>query len=1057
MSTPALTDVIIPQARIPRATYRLQFNAGFTFQDAEQLVPYLAALGISDLYASPILLARPGSQHGYDVCDPSQINPELGTPEDFDRLSATLQSQGLGLLLDIVPNHMGVHSDANLWWNDVLENGPSSIYAQYFDIDWHPIKAEIANKILLPILSDHYGKVLEQGELRLIYHSGAFWLQVADAMHLPIAPRTYRMVLAEVLPLLRDTLGGEHADVADLESIITALHYLPPPEEITAEKITERYREKEVVKRRIATLYDFSGAFRRALDATVERINGSPGVAASFDLLEALIAAQCYRPAFWRVASEEINYRRFFDINALAAIHVEHAEVFYATHARIFDLLDSGKVTGLRIDHPDGLWNPGQYFRQLQDRYLTGQVDRWQREQLSTSEEPRPVLPGGPVSPSSSIPPGGLVPPGSPVPPGNPTPADGSPPAARTPAEELLVHWRASLEAHYDDVTHNRVARNRWPLYIVVEKILTERELLPADWPVFGTTGYDFMSGVNDLFVAHANERDMSDLYASFIERQPPYATIVISAKRLIMNTSLTSEINALGYDLERITERNRRYRDYTLNSVIYALREVITHLDVYRTYTAENLVVSERDQLYIQMAIAEAKRHNNRIDVELYDFLQDTLLLRNLSEFREADRQAVINFVMKFQQVTGPIMAKSLEDTAFYTYNRLVSLNEVGDNPEQFGTSVTAFHDQNAARWQSWPHALLATSTHDTKRSEDVRARINVISECPQEWEAAITRWHTMLLPYKVQENGGELPTRNDEYLLYQTLMGIWPDPGTPEDQRDAIRARVADYMVKAAQEAKTNTSWINPNAVYLQALRSFVDALFAPATGDAFMADFLPLQRRIAWFGRFNALSQTLLKMTAPGVPDLFQGMELWNYSLVDPDNRRPVHFAARSALLAEMQARTLEGGDLPTFCQELVASALDGRVKLYTIWAALALRQAHERIFADGDYRPIVARGDQWQHVCAFAREIGDAAIITIAPILIYQLCGGEERAPIGAEVWGDTWLTLPDHYVGRQFRDGYSGAIHTVAMRDGVPGLTVANMLDVFPVALLAQVE
>ncbi len=1039
LSTPASPDISIPQPRIPRATYRLQFNAGFTFQDAERLVPYLAALGISDIYASPILLARPGSQHGYDVCDPSQINPELGTPEDFDQLCATLHAQGMGVLLDIVPNHMGVHADANRWWNDVLENGPGSIYAPYFDIDWHPIKVEIANKILLPILSDHYGKVLEQGGLQVIYHHGAFWLQVTDTMHLPIAPRTYRMVLAEVLPLLRDTLGAEHADVADLESIITALHYLPPPEELNAEKMTERGREKEVVKRRIATLYEGSEAFRRALDATVERINGSPGVASSFDLLEALIAAQCYRPAFWRVASEEINYRRFFDINALAAIHVEHAEVFNATHARIFDLLDSGKVTGLRIDHPDGLWNPGQYFRQLQDRYLVGQGDRWLREQPHASDPPRAAPTDGPVSSSDTV------------------LAGGSAPTTRAAAEALLANWRAILEARDADVAHNHGARNRWPLYIVVEKILSEREDLPADWPVFGTTGYDFMSGVNDLFVARANEQIMSDLYAAFIEPQPPYGTIVISAKRLIMNTSLTSEINALGYDLERITERNRRYRDYTLNSVIFALREVITHLEVYRTYTAENLVVSDRDQWYIQKAITEAKRAHQRIDEELFDFLQDTLLLRNLREFREEDREAVVNFVMKWQQVTGPIMAKSLEDTAFYSYNRLVSLNEVGGNPEQFGTSVTAFHDQNHARWQSWPHALLATSTHDTKRSEDVRARINVLSECPQEWEAALTRWHTLLLPHKVMEDSREFPTRNDEYLLYQTLIGIWPDPGSPEDQRDALRERVADYMVKAAQEAKINSSWMQPNAVYLQALRGFVDAIFESATGDAFFADFLPWQRRIAAFGRFNALAQTLLKMTSPGVPDLFQGMELWNYSLVDPDNRRPVQFAERSALLAQIQARASEDGDLPALCQELVTNALDGRVKLYTILAALHLRRAHERIFADGDYRPIVARGDQWQHVCAFAREMGDVAILTIAPILIYQLCDGVERAPIGAEVWRDTWLTLPDHYAGRQFRDCYSGAIHTVALRDGVPGLTVANVLDVFPVALLAQVE
>lgn len=1059
MSMPSLADVIIPHPRIPRATYRLQFHAGFTFRDAREIVPYLDALGISDIYASPILFARPGSQHGYDVCDPSRLNPELGTPEDFAELVAELHARGMGILLDTVPNHMGIHTAANAWWMDVLENGPSSIYAHYFDIDWQPIKQEIANKVLLPILGDHYGQELERGALQLVFDQpgvggsgtnpvpGAFWLMIDDGLRLPIAPQTYRTILHYCLDVMRSQLGGIHPDVQELESILTALDHLPPPETQDLPSIALRYREKEVTKRRIAQLAAHSQAMRLALDQTVHAFNGVSGDQSSFDRLDDLIAEQSYRPAFWRVAADEINYRRFFDINQLAAIQVEHDEVFTATHRLIFELLARGDISGLRIDHPDGLWDPARYFRQLQDRFVTDQAERWVKAH-ETGDQPNLEL--------------------------------------RALVRDVLASWRVGLQAHHDETRD-------WPLYIVVEKILSEREPLPADWPVFGTTGYDFLNGVNDLFVARENERAFTRLYQDFTIHQPSFAAVALSSKRLIMNKALSSELNALSHQLERITERNRRYRDYTLQSVDTALREVILYLQIYRTYTAPAdltaedgrspadskadshglafadgktvvtplPIVSERDQHYITAAVNEARRQHTPIPSGLYDFLEDTLLLRNILQFREEDRQRVIDFVMKFQQVTGPIMAKSLEDTAFYSYHRLVALNEVGGNPEQFGASVGVFHEQNAARWREWPHALLATSTHDTKRSEDVRARIDVLSEMPQEWEAAVSRWHAFTLGAKQEAEGMEIPSRNDELLLYQTLIGIWPFQA-PEAQALAdLHARVTAYMRKAVQEAKTNSSWINPNDPYLVALDAYVAALLDPAPENAFLADFQPFARHVAYFGQFNALSQTLLKLASPGVPDFYQGTELWGDALVDPDNRRPVDYGRRRAALTTLIAGSGEGGrreseECRELCAQLLVAAADGCLKLYTIAQALELRRRKEQLFAEGTYRSLEARGEFWQHCCAFARQWGETSAIAVTPRLLCKLQSGDERPPLGEATWHDTWLTLPDDLAGRTYRDVFTGSRLRVGERDGVPCLAVAELLSAFPVALLEQV-
>ncbi len=1011
MATPSFTDDLIPTPRIPRATYRLQFNPQFTFRDALAIVPYLDALGISECYTSPILQARPGSMHGYDVCDPAHLNPELGSEADFDALTAELRRHGMGLLLDTVPNHMGIHCECNAWWMDVLENGPSSQYATFFDIDWHPIKTEIENKVLLPILGEQYGQALENGSLQLSFDNGAFYLTVYGTQRLPIAPHTYRELLAFGLTALREQPDANQDDVQELESIGTSLAHLPPPEETDPARITERYREKEVVKRRIATLYANSDAVRAMLDDTVRAYNGTPDDPTSYDRLDALIRQQSYRTAYWRVAAEEINYRRFFDINELGAIRVEIPEVFEATHALILRLLAEGRVTGLRIDHPDGLWNPAQYFRQLQERYVSDASAAWLRDH---------------------------------------TPEDGDGEALRAQVTEAVAAWRATLTTPRDGPTD-------WPLYVVVEKILSEREPLPRDWPVYGTTGYDFMNGVNDIFVARENERDFTDLYHRFTEQDEEYSALISRSKRRIMTSALISEINALGHQLERITERNRRYRDYTLNNLVDALYEVITYLQVYRTYITEERIISERDRHYVQTAIAAAKRQNTTLAEGIFDFIQDTLLLDNIDRFHADDRAAVVAFVMKFQQVTGPIMAKSLEDTAFYLYNRLVSLNEVGGNPEQFGASVSVFHEQNLARRRNWPHALLGTSTHDTKRSEDVRARINVLSELPAEWAAAVDRWRALNDAIRQDNDGEAMPARNDEYLLYQTLIGIWPfgDP-TPEELQQ-VRDRMAQYMEKAVQEGKEHSSWVTPNAAYTAALQAFTTALLDPHPDNAFLADFAPFARRIGYFGQFNALSQTLLKLTAPGVPDLYQGCELWDFALVDPDNRRPVDYAARQhALNALAGRRRAAGDDRAALCRDLLANSADGYIKLYVTQTALDLRRADPNLFAAGSYRAIEARGDGWQHVCAFAREMGSTSLITVAPRLTAKLTNGAQTVPLGRDIWRNTWLTLPDDYAGRSYRDAFTGATLPVGERDGVPGLDLADVLSAFPVALLHQI-
>lgn len=1003
-SVATIAQEILDQRHVPSATYRLQFSNDFTFRDAQALIPYLHELGISDCYASPLLKPRAGSSHGYDIADHSQLNPLLGTEEDFEAFSADLRARGMGLILDTVPNHMGIGDEHNVWWMDVLENGPSSIYASYFDIDWHPVKPELENQVLLPILGDQYGNILESGQLQLVYEDGAFFIYYYENK-LPVAPGTYSGILSHQLDDLVETLSEENEDLQELQSILTAINYLPPRTESSPDKIAERNREKEVIKRRIAALYESSSAIRSAIDVAVQAYNGTVGDPRSFDLLDQLIRAQAYRLAFWRVAAEEINYRRFFDINDLAAIRVELPEVFQATHQLIFRLLAEGKATGLRVDHPDGLWDPPRYFRQLQETYVLYKIQALLDPEAMTED-----------------------------------------------LEREVTAW------FNDEFKPSKTAATLWPLYVVAEKILSEGESLPLDWAVDGTTGYDFLNAANGIFVASTNRKAFDKIYTTFIDNQLNFNNLVNSTKKMIMLVSLASETSELSHQLERIAERNRRYRDFTLNSLTFAIREVIATLSVYRTYINGTDGVARWDQKYIEAAVKEAQKRNPRTAGAIFNFIRDTLLLRNIQDFSDEDQARLLDFVMKFQQITGPVMAKGVEDTAFYVYNRLVSLNEVGGHPTQFGTSVTAFHQQNSERQRRWPHSLLSSSTHDTKRSEDVRARINVLSEIPEEWRVALNRWSRHNAAKKTKVDGESAPDRNDEYLLYQTLLGAWPvDMSTPEAFA-AFRERIAAYMQKATKEAKAHTSWVNPNEEYDAAVQNFVMRVLDGDRKNPFLKDFIPFQRRIAYYGLFNALAQALLKLTAPGVPDIYQGTELWDYSLVDPDNRRPVDYALRRSLLAELQHRVHQGDqNLVALARELLDTLQDGRVKLYVTYRALHFRRAHAQLFTRGDYVPLEVSGEKQDHALAFARTFEDEAIVVVTPRLVVSLTGGIEQLPLGSRTWQYTWLDLPFERIGQRYHNLFTGEVLSVIDRDGSPGMLLASIFGHFPVALLERVD
>lgn len=938
---------------IPSATYRLQFNKHFTFRQARELVPYLRDLGISHVYASPFFRAGPGSLHGYDIGDHNELNPEIGSRADYDELVEALHEHGLGQIVDFVPNHMGIGSPVNTWWTDVLENGPSSEFAPHFDIDWQPLKSDLNNRVLLPILGDQYGRVLERGEFKLEFESGAFFLRYFDT-RLPIAPRTYTLILLPVLARLT-TMGVSEDFQAEFQSVITALEHLPPRTETDPEKIAERLREKEIIKRRLMRRCDECPELIEAIHKTLREIEGRPGDARSFDAFDELLTAQAYRLSFWRVAAEEINYRRFFDINELAAIRVELPEVFEATHRLLLELIASGSLDGVRIDHVDGLWNPAEYLAQLQSR-----------------------------------------------------------------AAQLLPGKEDGL-----------------PLYLVVEKILLGEERLRPDWPVHGTTGYEFANQAIRLLVDPAAEKPLTETYAKFIGGATSFHEIAYHRKQLVMRLALASEINVLAFMLDRLSERNRWYRDFTLNALTTAVREVIACFPVYRTYVTPEQDPSAEDILAVRRAVRLAERRNPGIERSMFDFLGEILLKKFPENIDEQTRAEHMHFVMKFQQCTGPIMAKGVEDTSFYIYNRLVALNEVGGEPHHFAISPEKFFNECVARQREHPHCMLATSTHDTKRSEDVRARIAALSELPAEWRKALRRWQTINRRHKREIEGELAPDANEEYFVYQTLLGSWPLEPMDKAARASYLGRIQEYLIKAIKEAKVNSSWVQPNEEWENAVRDFVAKLLRVGA-NRFLDNFKLLAERVAQLGMINSLAQMVLKAAVPGMPDFYQGTELWDFSLVDPDNRRQVDYAARRQALASLAH---------TEPSALLNEWRDGRIKLHVTHQLLNFRRCHPALFMQGSFSPVIATGAHGESCVAFVRRHEGSALLVIVP----RLSGRVGSPPVG-DAWRDTAFEWPAEFLGKEVCELFSGVNLVISGSS----CALADALRVLPVAAYALV-
>jgi (1->4)-alpha-D-glucan 1-alpha-D-glucosylmutase len=941
-----------PAPAAPLATYRLQLHRGFGFDAAARVVAPLAALGISDCYLSPISRAFPGSPHGYDVIEHGDVNPELGGFEALERFAGALAARGMGLVLDVVPNHMSVAGALNPWWRDVLESGRGSRFAGHFDVDWNPPKPDLAGKVLLPVLGDQFGRVLER-ELAVGFEAGAFHLRHGETAY-PLAPRSWTLILAPAADALRARLGPEAEPVLELESILTALGQLPHRAETGPERRRHREREKEIVRRRLSELCAGAPEAAAAIEAAVREVNGRRGEPRSFDALERVVDEQAYRLAFWKVAADEINYRRFFDVNELAAIRVEEAAVFEAVHALPLRCAARGWVTGLRIDHVDGLFDPEKYLCDLQAA--------WPRE-------------------------GGRAP------------------------------------------------------WIVVEKILGPHETLPESWPVAGTTGYDFLNLVAGVLVDRRAEGRLRAL-AGAVQR---FSDVAYESRLVVLRSSLSAELTVLARRLDRLSEQVRYFRDFTLNSLLIALAHVVASFPVYRTYVRPGGAgPGERDREAVKSAVRAAARRNPATSREVFDFLRDLLLLddpEGLTGAQSAERR---DFVLRLQQLTPPVMAKGVEDTAFYRWFPLAALNEVGGDPTRFGVTVEAFHRENAARLERMALGLSATATHDAKRGEDTRARMLVLSEQPEAWARAVERWRELNRAHRVEVGGVEAPDGDEEYLLYQTLAGAWPVGGLRAEP--GFVERIQAYLEKAQREAKRHTSWVSPDEAWEQAVRGFVAAALDPARSGAFLADFARFHPRIERAGWWNGLAQVLLKVASPGVPDFYQGTELWDLSLVDPDNRRPVDFELRRRLLDGL-ARA-EARDRGALLRRLVARPEDGRVKLWVTSRALACRARARDVFERGSYVAVAAEGARAEQVVAFARERDGRVVVAVAGRFFTRL-GRAVARPLGG-AWGDTRPRRPAGLARAPLRDALTGG--TLAP-DAEGALPLAAVFASLPVALL----
>jgi (1->4)-alpha-D-glucan 1-alpha-D-glucosylmutase len=977
-------------ASIPRATYRLQLHKDFDFAAAIAVLPYLRELGVSHVYCSPITRARPGSGHGYDVVDHREINPELGGREGFERFARAVREQGLKLLLDIVPNHMGVIGADNPWWSDVLEHGQASAYAGFFDINWQPFDPDLAGKLLVPVLGEPYGEVLAQGQLQVAWEheAGRFALRYFDH-RFPLDAASWGLLLR---------LAADLADDADTAERLTLLAQradaMPPRADAGAARARERADAAAQLRQALADLATagkgVDGPAGRAVQAALAQVNTAP----DRDLLHAVHEAQAFRLGFWRVAADEINYRRFFDINELAALRIEDERVFEATHALVLELTAAGIVDGLRIDHPDGLRDPAQYFARLQDGHARRVAQR--------------------------------------------RAASGEPPAE--PSGESRGKGEGDGEL---------------ALYVVAEKITAAHADQPADWRLHGTTGYRFGALVNGLFVDRAQEQRMERIWRSFSGDTEAYGDMVFSAKLAVAHGALGSELTVLATQLKRIASANRRTRDFGFNSLREAIAETAACMPVYRTYVVDE--ASSEDRRFVDWAIAQAKARTALADSSVFDFLRGNLLGEPAAGSPPDLALPVRRFAWRFQQFCAPVAAKGVEDTAFYRYLRLVALNEVGGDPATYGTSVAAFHGASADRMARWPHTMLATSTHDNKRSEDVRNRIDVLSELPALWRLNLKRWHQLTRSLRRELASGPAPAPADEWLIYQTLMGCLP-PGDMLDEEGlaSLRERVQQYLRKAAREAKRRTSWVRPDAEYEEALDAFIAGVLGRLAPNPVLADLRARADEMAWFGALNSLSMTLIKFCSPGVPDIYQGNELIDLSLVDPDNRRPVDYALREQRLREQQALLATDGDPDRLAllARMVATPTDGRLKLWTTWRLLTLRAQDPALFEHGAYIPLKASGKAREHLVAFARRTRHGLLIVVAARLFAKLLKQPGRLPVGEACWGDASVDLGPAFNGWEGGGGEAVALELLHHgRQRLPRgpLRVADAFQLVPAA------
>jgi (1->4)-alpha-D-glucan 1-alpha-D-glucosylmutase len=929
---------------VPIATYRIQFTPEFGFKEAAGIVEYLNALGITDIYASPIFHARKGSTHGYDVVDPCSLNPELGSEEDFNNLADEVKNHGMGWLQDIVPNHMAIGSDNHMLM-DIFECGTNSKYYDFFEIDWDPPQESMKGKMLVPLLGKLYAECLEAGELKLKYSREGLSINYYQ-LRLPILIKTYPTVFRHNLAHLEQELGENNPEYIKLLGTLNLI------ESINSEKGGNSfYQQIALIKKMLWSLHQENNSIRRFIDGNLAFFNSENGDRDGVDNLDRLISQQIFRLSYWKVATEEINYRRFFTVNDLISVNIRDNRVFEYTHQLIFKNLSEGKFTGLRVDHIDGLFDPENYLIKL-------------REKIGDT-------------------------------------------------------------------------------FVVVEKILQADEHIPQSWPIQGTTGYDFLNDANRLFCDDSNRSAFSKLYYKYVKLSQGYEELLYNRKKLIIEKHMAGNIDNLAQYIRRISSHDRYGQDITTFGLKRALEEVIAFFPVYRTYI-NNTTITEEDRGVIGQAINAARDRNPDLAYEL-KFLEKFLLLEYGNSATQDEKQVWLNVAMNFQQYTGPIMAKGFEDTVLYIYNRLVSLNEVGGDPNNFGIAPDRFHQFNLGRAENFPYSLNAGSTHDTKRGEDTRARINVLSEIPAEWEYSLKRWSRINRGKKKKAHGQFAPDRNDEYFLYQTMVGTYTDSEEPE----FYKQRIKDYCIKAVREAKMHTAWIKPDNDYEEAFLSFIDKVFDRSKNGQFWEEFLPFQKKITNYGTYNSLSQVLLKMTCPGVPDFYQGSEFWDLSLVDPDNRRPVDFEKRARSLDDIKQAV--DNNIEDLIKKLMAEKDNGRIKQFLIYRVLSARKDHMELFLNGKYMPLEVRGRFTRNVIAFARNLENSCAVAAVPRFLTNLAD-EDESPLGEKIWQDTKMIFPEH-----FPQNWINAItgEKIAVRESV--IPVGDIFSLFPAALLISEE